>query len=895
MSRGRRAAAACAVLAVFVCVGVAAAHPGTARPAGPAGQPPTAHPWSPSYVRTCLRAHGATLGAVPRDSVRFSFLHDLAQQNSFLARVRSSRVGVAVTPSVANAELLVELLSMPGNSFVIERRDNVVLLAPRASTTALRVALDCVSATKPSTSAPEAAHVTPWRALAFSALADDAPIYTVAGNGVSGDTGDGGPAIQAAIDRPRSLAELPDGSILEVEPFQEVVRRIWPDGHITRFAGTGVAGYSGDGGPATQAKLNLPHAASVLPSGAVLIADNVNNRIREVLPNGTITTVAGTGTAGFSGDGGPATSAKINAPRGVVALPDGGFLIPDSNNQRVRRVSPNGTITTVAGNGVQGYSGDGGPATQAKLNIPFGVSPLPDGGFLVDDVANHRIRRVWPNGTITTVAGNGVPGYSGDGGPATLAELYNPHNVWATSDGGFLIADASNSRIRRVAADGTITTAVGTGNPAFSGDGGPAVDAEIAYPKAMIELSSGALLVADTSNNRIRYVGDPVAPVSLGPPSVSGQPLQGSTLTASTGAWSAIPPPSYTYRWQRCNSSGGACADIGSATAAAYTATSADVGSTLRVVVTASNPAGSASAASAVTATIGSSTTAPVNTAAPSVGGSAQVGQVLTASNGSWDGSPTGYAYQWQKAQQQGGPFSDIGGATGSSYTPIDADQDAYLRVAVTASNAAGSTTATSAPVGPVAAAAGQPVTVSFSVAASGDDGDIGVRAPLSGGWPPSGTAAPYTTGSYFTVGKRNAFGNYEVFDGLIRIDTSSLPDNAQISSATLTIYTVGKADGDARGLIGSWYSAANWPIDAADWTLDAGTSALTGTPLSTLATNTTATLSLQNPGQISTTGQTALRLGLSGGAPSKDNYLQIAARDGSKPPAKLTITYTLP
>ena len=287
----------------------------------------------------------------------------------------------------------------------------------------------------------------------------------------------------------------------------------------------------------------------------------------------------------------------------------------------MREVSPSGIITTVAGNGVQGYAGDGGPATQAELNLPFGVSPMADGGFLIDDVGNQVIRRVWPNGTITTVAGNGIAGYTGDGGPATSAELNNPHNVWATPDGGFLIADASNSAIRQVSSTGTITTIVGNGTAGYTGDGGPAASAELAFPKAVVEMPSGAILIGDTSNNVIRYVGAPVAPSSLSAPAVTGQTNQGQTLSASTGGWSAVPPAGYTWQWQRCNSSGSSCANIGGATSQTYVLTSADVGSTVRIVVTATNVAGNASAPSAATGVISAPAVPPTNTSPPTISG----------------------------------------------------------------------------------------------------------------------------------------------------------------------------------------------------------------------------------------------------------------------------------
>ena len=348
---------------------------------------------------------------------------------------------------------------------------------------------------------------------AWSAVqVDSGTITTVAGtgSGAVGPGADGESATAAAIDHPRGLAIVGGGGFLLAEPFRNTVRRASSDGRIFRAAGTGERGYSGDGGPAVQARLDLVHGVALAGDGGFFLADTGNNRIRRVWPDGTITTVAGTGVPGFSGDGGPAAAARINAPRGLAALPDGGLLIPDSSNHRIRRVWPSGTITTVAGTGVPGFAGDGGPATGAKLDLPFGVAPLADGGFLVVDAANHRIRRIWPKGTITTVAGSGVPGFGGDGGPAVSAGLNSPHAVAALPGHGFLIADTVNHRIRRVWPDGTITTVVGTGVPGFSGDGVDPRETELNLPKALAVLTDvSGFLVADAANNRVRLVRFP--------------------------------------------------------------------------------------------------------------------------------------------------------------------------------------------------------------------------------------------------------------------------------------------------------------------------------------------------------------------------------------------------
>src|SRR5207302_379593 len=202
-----------------------------------------------------------------------------------------------------------------------------------------------------------------------------------------------------------------------------------------------------------------------------------------------IFTVAGTLTmSGSTGDGGPATAAKLNEPNGVAATADGGYLIADTSNHAIRQVSPTGTITTVAGTlTVSGSTGDGGPATAAKLFTPDGVAATADGGYLIADTSNQAIRRVSPAGTITTVAGTlTVPGSTGDGGPATAAKLQGPDGVVATPDGGFLIADTSNSAIRRVSPAGRITTVAGTLSTSGStGDGGPATAAKLPNPSGV--------------------------------------------------------------------------------------------------------------------------------------------------------------------------------------------------------------------------------------------------------------------------------------------------------------------------------------------------------------------------------------------------------------------------
>jgi hypothetical protein len=376
-------------------------------------------------------------------------------------------------------------------------------------------------------------------ALAAPAQAAPGDIFTFAGTGVATFGGDGGPATSAGLRQPTAVAWLGDGGVLVADYANHRIRQISPSGQVTTVAGTGTgtAGYSGDGGPATSARLSWPVDVEPTADGGFLIADLGNKRVRRVSPAGTITTVAGTGVEGTTGDGGPAVSARLTAPTGVAVTADGGFLVADSGAHRVRRVSPTGTITRVAGQGQPGGAGDGGAAIAAQLNTPVGVAALPDGGFLVTEYEGQRVRRVSAAGVITRVAGNGTAGFSGDGGAATAARLNKPVFVSTTSDGGFLIGDSLNGRVRKVAADGTIATVAGSAERGYAGDGGPAALARLRAPTAAVENANGAILIADSEDNRLRAVegrplpGGPPPLVQLPPP----PPVPAQVVRATAG------------------------------------------------------------------------------------------------------------------------------------------------------------------------------------------------------------------------------------------------------------------------------------------------------------------------------------------------------------------------
>jgi hypothetical protein len=387
-------------------------------------------------------------------------------------------------------------------------------------------------------------------------------IDTVAGSGSGGLGGDGGPATSALLTSPSDVASLGGGggAYLIADASNHRIRRVDAAGTIATVAGAGPAAgaggsFGGDGLPATDpgVRLNQPRGVSPLSGGGFLIADTGNNRIRRV--DGAIATVAGAGSAAFGGDNGPATSALLNQPGGVATLPGGGFLIADTGNNRIRRVDPGGTITTVAGGTVAGFGGDGGPAVSAALNAPARVAPLAGGGFLIADTGNNRIRRVDADGTIHTVAGaSSTPGFGGDGGPAGKALLNGPEGVAALADGSIAIADSTNERVRLVGADGTIRTLAGTGVLGFSGDGGDPETAQLSHPRAVAQ-DGARLLIADAFNHRIRAVAQPPAPpegvadpnppLGVSPPvlgkSVVAKPRLGRVLVRLPGAREFVP------------------------------------------------------------------------------------------------------------------------------------------------------------------------------------------------------------------------------------------------------------------------------------------------------------------------------------------------------------------
>ena len=340
-------------------------------------------------------------------------------------------------------------------------------------------------------------------------VASGGNISTLAGNGTLSYSGDGGAASKAQLNTPQGVAADAAGNLYLSDTLNNVVRKVSPNGIISNYAGNGGAGSSGDGSAATSAQLNGPQGLAVDASGNLFIADTLNAKVRKVSASGVISTVAGSGTPGYGGDGAAAASAQLNLPIGVAVDSSGNLYIADFGNSRVRKVSAN-NISTVAGNGSAGYSGDGGQAVKAQLNGPQGVAVDAAGNLYIADTENNAIREVTAGGLIATVAGNGIAGYSGDGGQATSAQVGNPVGLAVDAAGDIFTVDAS-ARVRQVYPNGLIATIAGNGTRGYTGDGGLATQAQLNAPSAIALFGNGlqpmgAVYVADTANNAVRLL-----------------------------------------------------------------------------------------------------------------------------------------------------------------------------------------------------------------------------------------------------------------------------------------------------------------------------------------------------------------------------------------------------
>lgn len=361
-------------------------------------------------------------------------------------------------------------------------------------------------------------------------------ISTFAGTGANDATefaGDDGPATSAQLNNPYSIALDSAGNVYIADQVHHRIRKVSTSGIITTIAGTGTASWTGDDAVATSGTLNSPCGLLVDSTGDIYIADTLNHVIRKItISTGKISTFAGNNTAGFSGDGDGidtssatvtdtdpvATSAELNRPTSLARDSKGNLYIADTYNSRIRKVlASNSTINTVVGDGAQRRYGDGGLATAASLFDPQGINFDAAGNLFIADTNNHVIRKVTTDGKIQTVAGNGVYGYTGDEVPATQASLFYPKWVAVDSTGNLFIADSFNMRIRMVTTDGIIHTIAGNGTYGLYGDGGPAIDAALRFPSSVTIGTGGKIYVTDNQNHRVALL-TPVADLGLSAP-----------------------------------------------------------------------------------------------------------------------------------------------------------------------------------------------------------------------------------------------------------------------------------------------------------------------------------------------------------------------------------------
>ena len=331
-------------------------------------------------------------------------------------------------------------------------------------------------------------------------------ITTVAGDSTAGYNGDNIPATTAELYQATGVAVDAAGNIYIADRNNNLIRKVNTSGIITTIAGTGAAAYSGDNGPATAAEINYPYGITLDTLGNIYFSDDFNYRIRKINTAGIITTIAGNGTAGYNGDGIAATSAELQNPGGVAVDHNGNVYIADVNNDRIRIINTAGIITTIAGTGAPGYNGDNIAATAAELYQPEGVAVDNVGNLYIVEYINYRVRKVDASGIITTIAGTGISGYNGDNITATTAELDRPLGVAVDGNGNVYISDAYNARIRKINSSGIINTIAGTGISAYSGDNGLATAAELSTSVGITIDHSGNVYIADAGNSRIRRI-----------------------------------------------------------------------------------------------------------------------------------------------------------------------------------------------------------------------------------------------------------------------------------------------------------------------------------------------------------------------------------------------------
>ncbi len=400
-------------------------------------------------------------------------------------------------------------------------------------------------------------------------------MYTYGGTGTAGFTGDGVPAFQTEINQPRDLTTDAAGNVYFCDVANNRVRKITRDGFITTVAGNGTAGNGGDGGPAMAANLNGPNGVFVDNAGNIFISNTSSHTIKKVNTSGIITTIAGVAGSAGSVDG-AATAAKFNLPLGVLEDANGDVYVSDQNNNKIRKITMStGMVTTVAGTGTAGYSGDNGPATMAQFHTVRGITQDNKGNIYIADAFNNVIRKFIPStGIVTTFAGNGTPAHTGDGGPATAAEIDNPARFAYDGANILYITDQTNDDIRQInLATGIISSVAGNTTAGYGGDFGAATSAELNIPAGIAVDFFGNFFIADASNSRIRVVPSSGSILSTltGPPNIcAGTPISLNSFLSGSG--------SAVYTWQKNG------VDVGAGTP--YTNNNPANGDVYRVIVT---------------------------------------------------------------------------------------------------------------------------------------------------------------------------------------------------------------------------------------------------------------------------------------------------------------------
>lgn len=344
--------------------------------------------------------------------------------------------------------------------------------------------------------------------LGVSAWGDGLPrftISTVAGTGENGFSGDGGPAVEATMAHPTAVAVDSKGVVYFVDAHpNNRVRKVTPDGVITTIMGTGKYRSQKTDMPAKETNLAQVYGLAIDKHDTLYVLNRGYNKILKVDEDGIARRVVGTGRGGYNGDGIPALEAQISSSNHMVVDDEGNLIIADTGNHRIRKVTTDGIIHTIGGTGEGGYSGDGGPATEAKINAPSAIALDKEGAIYIADFSNHRIRKISTDGIMSTVAGTGVRGYNGDGIPATEAQIGEPCGVAVDADGYVYIGDQVNNRVRVVTPDGMMGTVAGTGVRGYTGDGGPSEVAQVSNPDIICFDSNGDLYFPDNQNCAIR-------------------------------------------------------------------------------------------------------------------------------------------------------------------------------------------------------------------------------------------------------------------------------------------------------------------------------------------------------------------------------------------------------